>query len=581
MDIEEHLSPASATAIKHWLKDEKYTEYRAEIKQLIANRDWQELEDSFFTVIPFGTGGRRGKTGVGPNRINRVTLGESAQALCEYALAQDSEAGKKGVTIACDTRLTSQEFSNYCAQICAANGFKVYQFSTFRATPELSFAVRHLGCAIGIVISASHNPPRDNGFKAYWSDGGQLVAPHDKAVLTVASGLETIKVVSYEEARAQGTIVICDELVDDAYVKAVVDESLSTERDLAIVYSPLHGAGQSNVIPVLKAAGFNYVSLVEAQMTPDGNFPTVANNKPNPEEPGANDLAIQQLLAEKADIAVTNDPDADRISVIVLHDNQAIMLSGNQTLALATNFALQKQRASLTNKDYIVKTIVTTDLMEALAAYYKIKCYGDIPVGIKFIAALMSQKAGHEHFIIGGEESLGFTLGEYIREKDGAIGALIIAEYAAELKKQGKTLIDELAELYHTHGVYRELLESTYYEGAAGFETMQDIMNKLRREPPKTIQGRPLTVVTDYQQGIRRDLTTNTAAETTVPAGNTIAFEFSDRRCRISVRPSGTEPKIKLYIQWYEAYQGGNALEQAKALDETIRAIATEFKTFL
>ncbi|MDB5183637.1 MAG: pmm, phosphomannomutase, phosphomannomutase, partial [Candidatus Saccharibacteria bacterium] len=322
------LSPDAIKNINAWLSEPKYEQYKVELEQLIADEHWKLLEDSFFKVVEFGTGGRRGTTGVGSNRINRVTIGESAQALCEYAIEHDSAAPEKGVVIACDTRLSSPELSRYTAQVCAAAGFKTYIFESFRSTPELSFAVPHLGAAIGIVISASHNPPADNGFKPYWSDGGMIVSPHDKGVLAKAASITKINDIDFDQAVSEGKIIVIGKEIDEAYIKTAVEQSETDIRDLKIVYSPLHGAGQTNALPTLRAAGFKDVSVVKDQMTPDGNFPTVENNKANPEERVANDRAVAQMLSEEADIAITNDPDADRFGVMVRQGEEVIYLSG-------------------------------------------------------------------------------------------------------------------------------------------------------------------------------------------------------------------------------------------------------------
>lgn len=554
-DFTTHVSDAAAKNIQAWLTESKYAEYTPELEVMIAEERWQELEDAFFKVIEFGTGGRRGTTGVGSNRINRVTIGESAQALCTYALSFDPDAPKKGIAIACDTRLTSPELSRYTAQVCAANGFKTYLFESFRSTPELSFAVRELGCAAGIVISASHNPPTDNGFKAYWDDGGQLVAPHDKGVLSAAAEITEIKTVDYDEAVSDGRIVIIGEEVDKKYIAAVVNESEGTARELKIVYSPLHGAGRTNTLPVLLAAGFTDVQTVEAQMVPDGNFPTVENNKPNPEEKAANDRAVAQMLAEKADIAITNDPDADRIGVTIRQGNEPVYLNGNQSAVLATDYVLKKMqdRGELTNKHYIAKTIVTTDMLDALAGHYGVNVYGNMLIGFKYIGELILQKENtDEVFVIGGEESYGLLKGTYARDKDGAVGALPLAEYAAELKLDGKTLYDRLLELYEEHGLYLEYLTTVMCPGASGFEQMQDIMKQLRVKAPEVVDGHRVSAVRDYETLVRR-VAGGGDEVIDCMKGNVITLEFDDDpRCRITIRPSGTEPKLKFYVQWYE-----------------------------
>lgn len=549
----EHLSADAVNNINDWLEGAKYVDYKAELEQMIADQDWQQLEDSFFKVIEFGTAGRRGTTGLGSNRINRVTIGESAQALCEYAQEADANAANRGIVIAYDTRLSSPELSKFTAQVCAANGFKTYIFDSFRSTPELSFAVRHLNAAAGIVISASHNPPADNGFKAYWEDGAQLVAPHDKGVLAKGAALTEIKSIDYDQAIGDQKIVIIGKEVDDAYIAAVVGQAEGTARDVSIVYSPLHGAGQTNVLPALQAAGFNNISTVKDQMVPDGNFPTVENNKPNPQERAANDLAVAKMLAEDADIAITNDPDADRIGVMVRNGDEPIYLDGNQSFALATDYSLSKlqEKGELTDKHYVVKTIVTTDMIDALAEHYGVKCYGNLLVGFKYVGEVIRNKEGSEKFVIGGEESYGLLKGDYARDKDGATGALPMAEYAAELKLQGKTLYDRLMELYGQHGLYLDRMDNVNAPGANGFERMQSVMERLRTDPPKQLGEYGVTAVLDYTALERRDIATGDVTAIDSINGNVVVLELGDKRRRVTVRPSGTEPKMKLYVQWF------------------------------
>ena len=582
--VTENLSSSAIENINQWLNEPKYSEYKSELEALIADQNWKYLEDAFFKVIEFGTGGRRGTTGLGSNRVNRVTIGESAQALCEYAIEADPQAANKGVVIAYDTRLSSPELSKYAAQVCAANGFKTYLFDSFRATPELSFAVRHLQAAIGIVISASHNPPADNGFKAYWSDGGQLVSPHDKGVLAKASEVKQIKNGDYDEFINQGRIVLIGRDVDHDYIAAAAAQSEGKKRNLNIVYSPLHGAGQTNVLPVLQAAGFEDISLVEAQMTPDGSFPTVKDGKPNPEEKAANDLAVTQLMAEEADIAITNDPDADRIGVIVRANDRPVYLSGNQSAVLATDYALQKkqQAGRLTKTHYIAKTIVTTDMLSALAQSYRVKLYGDMLVGFKYIGELiLSKEDSDETFVIGAEESYGLLKGDYARDKDGATGALALAEYAAELKSEGKNLYGRLLELYAEHGLYVERLDTVVSPGADGFERMQQIMHNLRTSPPSEVGEYKVTAISDYASLIKTQLTTVESEVINCKSGDVVALEFGDSRRRITVRPSGTEPKLKFYIQWYSDVDESDVEKQYERLNESLKSLSKELESIL
>ena len=581
--IRQNLSEEAAKNLEAWLTEPKYQEYKEELEELVSAGEWQKLEDAFYKVVEFGTGGRRGTTGAGSARINKVTIGESAQALCEYAKSFDEMAPEKGIVIACDTRLSSPELSKYSAQVCAAAGFKVYLFDSFRATPELSFAVRHLKAAAGIVISASHNPPADNGFKAYWSDGAQLVAPHDKEVVKKGGEINEIHAADYDEAIKNGHIQLVGKEIDDAYVAAVVAQAEGTERDVKIVYSPLHGAGQTNVLPTLKAAGFTNIFVVESQMVPDGNFPTIENGKPNPEEKAANDRAVAEMLAEDADIAITNDPDADRIGVMVRQNDEPIYLNGNQSAVLATEFALRKmkEKGVLTPKYYIAKTIVTTDMLNAVADSYGVKTYDNMLIGFKYIGELIRNKEStDEVFVTGAEESYGLLKGDYARDKDGAAGALPLAEYAAELKKEGKTLYDRLLELFAEIGLFVERQDNLMYPGASGFEQMSQIMAKLRGDTPQEIGGHQVTAVLDYKTLERRELATGTVTPIDCIKGDVVVLEFGDRRRRVTIRPSGTEPKLKVYTQWYEEAQG-NTEKAYKDLAGRLEALGRELEGIL
>ncbi len=579
-----HVSETARENIERWLNEPKYAEYRDELVGMIENEQWQELEDAFFKVIEFGTGGRRGMVGLGSNRINRVTVGESAQALCEYILNIDSQAAQKGIAIACDTRLSSPELSRYCAQVCAAHDFKTYIFESFRSTPELSFAVRHLGCAAGIVITASHNPPSDNGFKAYWSDGCQLVAPHDKGVLEMAAHGDVIKSVDYQEALSDGRIEEIGESVDAAYIQAVCAVSEGSERNLRVVYSPLHGAGQRNTLPVLREMGFT-VEPVEVQMTPDGNFPTIENGKPNPEDPSANRLAIEQMLASDADIAITNDPDADRLGITVNNHGTAVYLSGNQASVLATEYVLAARAArhGLQATDYVAKTIVTTDMMAAIAAKYGVRCVGNLLIGFKYIGEVIrnSENTG-ETFLIGGEESFGMLKGTYARDKDGASGSLMMAEYAAQLKAEGKNLYERLMELYKDYGLYIERLDSIMYPGADGFERMKSIMAELRERPPAQVGEHRVTAILDYATLKRRDITSGAITDIDCIKGDVIVLECNDdARCRLTIRPSGTEPKLKVYAQWYVPAAANDIEGQYQALTSELETTSKQLEKVL
>jgi phosphomannomutase len=549
-----HVSETAARNIEEWLTLPKFEEYKQELESLIADERWKDLEDAFFKVIEFGTGGRRGIVGLGSNRINRVTIGESTQALCEYAKSVDPEAPSKGIVIACDTRLSSEELSRYVATVTAANEFTTYIFESFRSTPELSFAVRHLGCAAGVVITASHNAPEYNGFKAYWSDGAQLVPPHDSGVLAVAESIERIDALDdYAQAVAEGRIKEIGTDVDEAYIDAVLNERMGAEPKLKIAYSPLHGAGQRNTLPALEKAGFEVLTVKE-QMVPDGHFPTMEDGRANPEKQPANDRVVALMLAENADIAVSNDPDADRLGIMVNHNSDVVYLSGNQTAALVTEYVLSKlhQQDTLSDKHYIAKTIVTTDLLNAIAEKYTTRTISNLHVGFKWICEVINQQEKNGGiFVTGSEESFGLMKGSYTRDKDGAV-ALLAAEYAAELKAKGKTLYDALLDLFAEHGLYVECLTTATCEGAQGFTDMQNIMKSLRERPLETVEGHDITAVLDYASLERKDIQTGEVRAIDMIASNVLVYEFGDSRRRVTIRPSGTEPIIKFYVQWHD-----------------------------
>lgn len=534
------LSAAAGANIQEWLTGNKYAQYRAELEALINNGAWQQLEDSFFKIVPFGTGGRRGTVGIGSNRINDVTIGESAQGLADY-LRQQKQGGA-AVVIGYDTRLTSVALAELTASILAANGFAVHLFDGFRATPELSFAIRHLQAAAGVVISASHNPPADNGFKAYWSDGGQIVPPHDAGIMAAVSAVTTIQHTDFAAAVAAGKIVLIGPEVDQAYVQAVTNESLNTARSAVIAYSPLHGTGSRSVLPVLQAAGFAQLTVVAEQAEPDGAFPNIKNNVPNPEVRDASALVTEYAQRLEADLAITTDPDADRLGVVARDsDGHYRFLTGNQIAALIGYYVLDqlKQQNQLSEHHFVVKTIVTTDFITAFARDFGVKIYDDILIGFKYVAELIRLQEGKETFVFGGEESHGILKGTYTRDKDAAVAALLICEFASELKNKGGNLVTALYDLYRRYGMYWETLHNIAYPGAQGSATMLRLMEGLRATPPQKLLDRPVVAVVD-----RLD------PATPGTRGDVLIYHLSaDRQTRITVRPSGTEPKLKIYTQ--------------------------------
>jgi len=566
--MQEHLSESAYQNLQKWLTEPRFAEFKPEIEALVASENWQALEDAFFMDIEFGTAGMRGIVGVGPNRINDVTVGAAAQGLAQFLLKKSAESATQGVVIAYDTRNSSRQLAELTARVIVGNGLTAYLFESFRATPELSFAVRHLQAAAGVVISASHNPPEYNGFKAYANYGGQLVAPDDRGVMDQVHAVTEIKIGDLAQVKMIG------KEVDQAYFDAVINGQTVSDPQLSIVYSPLHGAGQTSVLPVLRQLGFQ-VSTVEAQMTPDGNFPNVVNHKPNPEEPGANTLATEQMLAENADIAITTDPDADRLSVIINHRGKVITLDGNQSATLIMNYVMKN--ADPTDA-YVCKTIVTTDFITAIAQKYGIKMYDDMLIGFKFIGELIEEKTPlGERFLAGGEESYGVLVGTHARDKDAASGALVIAKYADELKKTGKTLYDELLALYEEFGVYQEGLATAEFTGAVGFNKMKQLMNDLREKPLRELGGLPVTAVFDYNNLIKTDLATGVQTPFSCrQKGNVLVYEFGDERNRLTIRPSGTEPKIKLYLKRYEPV---NPYADVQTQSQVMRDYMNQFLT--
>lgn len=553
---DEKISETAYENVRKWLTNDEYRDYHEDIISLVHDGNFTELENNFHTFIPFGTGGRRGTCGVGPNRINTRTIGESAQGLAAYISQFGEDAKKRGVVIAYDTRNTSKEFAEFTAKVLTGNRIKTYLFKEFRSTPELSFAVRELGTIAGVVISASHNPPSDNGFKAYWEDGGQIVAPHDKAIIEEVNKVTALHLMELEEAGQQGLFEYIGEEIDHAYFQKFIDLSLTTNRNVRIVYSPLHGTGQTNVLPVLQKAGFQDIYVVEQQMIPDGNFPYVKDNFPNPELPAASEMAITLAKEIDADIGITSDPDADRLGLFCKHVDstgnvQWSLLTGNQVGVLLVDFILNtlQEQGKLPEKGVVVKTMVTTDLVSVIAKDLGMLTVDNLLVGFKFIAEVILNLPPDQRFIFGAEESLGYLRGTFARDKDAATAAITAAELAAELKAQGKSLYDRLNEIYKKYGYFHETLKNVYVSGAEGVARVARMMEGLRSQPPQELAGIPVVEVIDRQSGTAiNPQTGKVSREVEGTKGNVLVFVLSeDRHTRVTVRPSGTEPKIKYY----------------------------------
>lgn len=554
-NAENHLSKSAFENLKIWFFDERYKEFHTEIEKLIIDEKWEELEESFFKVLEFGTAGRRGKVGVGPNRINLITISESAQALADYLKLKKEH--NLSVAIGWDVRNSSKELSRRCAEVLAANQIKVFYFDSPRSTPELSFTVRELKVSAGIVISASHNPPQDNGIKIYWNDGAQVSSPNDKNLMKIAQNIKDIKIGNFEELKQSGKIQILGEEIDEKYINTNTKLSVGKNRNAKIVFSPIHGTGSTNLLRTLKSAGFKDIILVNEQMSFDGDFSTLPDKKPNPENLSANKMAIKKLKQTRADIALTTDPDADRICVMSLERNGEVRsFSGNQTAILAADYLLSKihdkinkyENLYFKDRRFICKSFVTTDALNALAKKYGVKIYDDLMVGFKFIGKKILQKESEgEIFVAGFEESLGGLVGDQTRDKDAATIGLIIAELASDLQKNNKTLGEKLDEIYLEIGFFTEKTESVEFFGLDGFNKMQEIMRKVK-SGEETFGA---TKIKDFESLTETDTATGEKNKfSMLEGGNAVSFEFAKPENRITIRPSGTEPKIKIYAQW-------------------------------
>ncbi|MCB2207581.1 MAG: phospho-sugar mutase [Bacteroidetes bacterium] len=531
-----------------WLNGAYDEETKSEIKRMI-DTDPQELIESFYRDLEFGTGGLRGIMGVGSNRMNKYTVGAATQGFANYLKANFTGLKMVKVAIAYDSRNNSKYFAQVTADVFSANGIKVYLFDDLRPTPELSFAIRHFECQGGIVITASHNPKEYNGYKAYWDDGGQLISPHDKNVIKEVQKITDISDVKFE-SNSQ-LIEIIGKEVDQLYLEHIKSLSLSPEairrqKDLKIVYTPIHGTGAKLVPMALKAFGFENVFTVEEQMISDGNFPTVIS--PNPEESAALEMALKLADQLHADLVMATDPDADRVGIAIRKEGKMVLLNGNQAATLLIYYLLEKWRENglLTGKEYIVKTIVTSEILIDIANKYQVEHF-DVLTGFKYIADIIKDLEGVKTFIGGGEESYGYLVGDFVRDKDAVSSCAMIAEVAAWAADKGVGLFDLLKSIYMEFGFYKEDLISVVRKGKAGAEEIQHMMDDFRNQPPQRFNGSKLVLVKDHLSGIEKNLETGYEKKINLPASNVLQF-FTEDGSKISVRPSGTEPKIKFYF---------------------------------
>lgn len=564
-----NLSQTAAENVTAWLTENRYSEYRSAVVDHIQGKKWQALDDAFWTIIPFGTGGRRGRMyPIGSNAINDRTIGESAQGLADYVV--DYYAGKKELScaIAYDTRHKSRHFTELCAGIMVAAGFKVYLLDDYRATPQLSFAVREKQCDCGIMVTASHNPPSDNAVKVYWSSGAQVLPPHDKGIIDRVMTCQEIRVTPFDQAVAEGKVEVVTDEIDATFTDAAVACGFPGPRDAKVLYSPLHGVGAAAVVPLLKRDGFTDVHVYQPHATPSGDFPNVPGHVSNPENQAVFDKPIEHGREIDADLILVTDPDCDRIGCaapITLDASGAWRtFNGNEIGAILTQYVLSKrtEAGTLTDDNYIIKTLVTTELTRRIAESYGVRCVGDLLVGFKHIAEVIDRE-GPDQFAFGTEESHGYLIGQYCRDKDGAVACMLMCELAAELKAKGVSMHDYLCELHRKHGYHREMLINLFMEGSEGMAAMQRLMKAFRESPPQQLAGIPLKQIRDYGNSKQTNLLSGDSQKLKGPVGDLIIMDLEEEGNYVAVRPSGTEPKIKLYV-----FTRASTEESASDLDE-------------
>jgi phosphoglucomutase len=563
-----------------WLTDFYDDETRKQVKSLIET-DINELTESFYRDLEFGTGGLRGIMGVGTNRMNKYTVGMATQGLANYILKMFPEKTDCKVAIAYDSRNNSKFFAQVTADVMSANNIKVYLFEELRPTPELSFAIRQLGCQSGVVITASHNPKEYNGYKAYWEDGGQLISPHDTNVID-----EVLKINDISQVKFEGNpqlIEMIGENIDKVYLEKLKSLSLSPDlikkhKNLSIVYTALHGTGITLVPRALKELGFENIHIVEQQDIPDGNFPTLKS--PNPEEKAALEMAIEKAGKVNANLVLATDPDADRVGIAVKNDKgDYVLFNGNQTASVLIYYLLNKwkENGKITGNEYIVKTIVTSELLKDIALKNGVESY-DVLTGFKYIAEIILKLEGKKTFIGGGEESYGYLVGDFVRDKDAVISCCMISEMAAWAAESNKTFYDILIDLYAEYGFYKEDLLSITRKGKSGAEEIQQMMAVYRNLPPTAINGSKVIMIKDYGNQIAIDCNNNTSQVIDLPKSNVLQF-FTEDGSKITIRPSGTEPKIKFYFGVKDVLSSKAEFESVnQKLDAKIKSIIADMK---
>jgi phosphoglucomutase len=557
-----------------WLDGNYDADTKAAVKALMDNADTTELIESFYKDLEFGTGGLRGIMGVGSNRMNIYTVGSATQGLSNY-LKKEFAGQSISVVVGHDCRNNSRLFAETAANIFSANGIKVYLFEDLRPTPEISFAIRHLGCQSGIVVTASHNPKEYNGYKAYWADGAQVIAPHDTNIISEVNKIKSVDDVKF--AGNADLIEIIGENVDNVFLEKISKLTLSPDsirrnKDMKIVYTPIHGTGATLIPKALKMYGFENIVDVPEQNVLTGDFPTVVS--PNPEEPAALAMAVEKAKEVDADMVMASDPDADRLGIAIKNNKgEWILVNGNQTAMLFIYYLLTRwsELGKLKGKEYIVKTIVTTEMIASIARKFNVP-YFDCYTGFKWIAAVMRENEGKMQYIGGGEESYGFLAEDFVRDKDAVSACVLIAEVAAWAKDNGKSLYDLIQEIYVKFGFSKEKGISVVKKGKSGAEEIKEMMSRFRSNPPKDLAGSPVTIIKDYGTLRQIDLLAGKTTELEMPETANVLQYFTQDGTKVSVRPSGTEPKIKFYIEVKlplanaDEYEAVNAAAEEKVL---------------
>ncbi|WP_425613511.1 phospho-sugar mutase [Anatilimnocola sp. NA78] len=585
------ITPAAVANVRTWLTEPRYSDYAAETARHVTEGKWKELDDAFWTIIPFGTGGRRGKMyPIGCNVINDRTIGESAQGLATYVLEQNLPAGSLSCAIAYDTRHNSRRFAELCASIMVANGFKVYFLDDYRSTPELSFLVRYKKCSCGIMVTASHNPPSDNAVKVYWSSGAQVIPPHDKAIVDRVMNTGEIKKTDFEAAVAAGNVIFCKEEVDQAFYTNVLTQRTPGPRNLKIIYSPLHGVGESAVMPVLLGDGFSDVEVYAPHREQSGDFPNVPGHVSNPENVEVFDAIISRAYANGAELILATDPDCDRMGCAapVKRDLKGdstkgpwATFTGNQLGVLLADYVCEsrKKNGGLTKDNFLVSTLVTTQMIRRIGDSYGVTTYNNLHVGFKWIAQQMDA-SGPDKFLFGTEESHGFLIGQYVRDKDGAAACMLMAELAAVCKEQKKTVHEKLDSLYWQHGYHGERVLNVTMPGSAGMAAMLSLMSNFRTAPPTSLGGLKVTAVRDY----KNLTTTKPGGQPTkldAPPADMVILDLAEEGNYVAVRPSGTEPKVKFYMFTYTPAEQLSDLDRTKQeMSERMQAFEVDLKAF-